>query len=184
MFDSIVDNLDFHLYWKQDLVFRRSRTRVSQLAYDQVVTEASMELVHLIYSSAATDINLSEDELNIILEKSRKNNESNDVSGVLLYEGGTFFQVLEGDRSIVDNVYKAIINDSRHTNVTKIIEETIKESTFGEWTMGYPTISKKDLDAIPGLNDFFMKGKSFSDLEEGRARKLLSAFKNGKWRMV
>jgi hypothetical protein len=143
-----------------------------------------MELVHLIYSSAAKDIELSEDDLNTILEKSRKNNESNNVSGVLLYESGTFFQVLEGDRAKVDSVYRTIVRDSRHINVTKIIEEEIEERTFGEWTMGYPTVTKQDLDSIPGLNDFFMKGKSFRDLEEGRARKLLSAFKKGKWRMV
>lgn len=143
-----------------------------------------MELVHLIYSSAAKDTELSEDDLNTILEKSRKNNESNNVSGVLLYESGTFFQVLEGDRAKVDSVYRTIVRDSRHINVTKIIEEEIEERTFGEWTMGYPTVTKQDLDSIPGLNDFFMKGKSFRDLEEGRARKLLSAFKKGKWRMV
>ena len=73
MFDLIVDNINFHLYLKQDLIFRRSRTCASQLAYDQIVTEASMELVHLIHSSAA-DSKLSDVELNTILEKSRNNN--------------------------------------------------------------------------------------------------------------
>ena len=48
--------------------------------------------------------------------------------------------------------------------------------------MGYPNISRSELEEIPGLNDFFQKGNSFSQLEEGRTRTLLAAFKEGKWR--
>jgi len=47
--------------------------------------------------------------------------------------------------------------------------------------MGYPRVTKQDLQEISGLNDCFVQGKSFMDLEEGRAKVLLEAFKDGKW---
>lgn len=140
-----------------------------------------MNLVHLIYSSASTDKDLSEVELTTILNQSRENNEKKDISGILLYEDGSFFQVLEGERHLVDALYEKICKDKRHQNVTKIIEEEIEEKSFGDWSMGYPRLSRKELQELPGLNDFFQQGQSFRELGEGRARKLLEAFKKGQW---
>ena len=58
-----------------------------------------MELIHLIYSSASTTSNLTEEALNIILSESRENNKANNISGILLYQDGSFFQVLEGGQN-------------------------------------------------------------------------------------
>jgi hypothetical protein len=49
--------------------------------------------------------------------------------------------------------------------------------------MGYPRrISLRELEGIPGLNDFFGRGTSYLELGEGRAKILLAAFKEGRWR--
>ena len=48
--------------------------------------------------------------------------------------------------------------------------------------MGYPRVSAKELADIPGLNDFFVRGKTYMKLGSGRARTLLEAFKEGRWR--
>jgi hypothetical protein len=48
--------------------------------------------------------------------------------------------------------------------------------------MGYPELSTEELANIPGLNDFFTSGDSFLDIGEGRAKTLISAFKEGRWR--
>jgi len=114
-----------------------------------------MELVHCIYCSVATNINLSPAELDNILEASRRNNSKVGVTGLLLYEDGSFFQLLEGDRQTVDTLYDKITLDKRHHRTTKIVTEAIKERAFGACTMGYPKISSKELTTIPGLNDFF-----------------------------
>lgn len=142
-----------------------------------------MALIHCIYSSSATDANLSKESLEEILEQSRLNNAKAGITGMLLYEGGAFFQVLEGEEATIDSIYKKIKKDSRHERVTKLISEPIEERAFGEWSMGYPRVSKKDLSEIGGLNDFFSKGNSFVELEEGRAKILLRAFQKGKWRV-
>jgi hypothetical protein len=67
--------------------------------------------------------------------------------------------------------------------VTKIIDEPIAQRTFGDWTMGFSEIDPSELGMIEGLSDFFQQGKSLTSLEAGRAKKLLSAFAQGRWRL-
>lgn len=138
-------------------------------------------LIHLIYSSAATCA-LQHEDLVQLLEKSRKNNSETGVTGMLLYENGSFFQVLEGPPEAVDQLYERISQDERHTKAVTIIREPIAKRTFGEWTMGSANFDSQDLDEIVGLNDFFSNGSSFTQLGTGRAKKLLTAFRKGRWR--
>ncbi|HBR96888.1 MAG TPA: phosphonate transporter [Gammaproteobacteria bacterium] len=142
-----------------------------------------MELVQCIYCSASTEENLSDQALEDILEQSRRNNARADITGILLFDSGAFFQVLEGDSSAIDALYLKIKKDTRHDKVTRLIFEPIDERAFGEWSMGYPKITKEDLKEIPGMNDFFAHGNSFMELEAGRAKTMLSAFKKGNWRV-
>jgi hypothetical protein len=48
--------------------------------------------------------------------------------------------------------------------------------------MGFSSVSPEKLRKVPGLNNFFAKGSSFAELDAGRAKKLLSAFVEGRWR--
>ena len=141
-----------------------------------------MELVHCIYTSAATMTNFRISELDALLEKARINNANLGITGMLLYEDGSFFQVLEGGRTDVEALFEKIAKDKRHKNAKKVIFEPIEERAFAEWTMGYPRITFKELAEIPGLNDFFGQGTSLREIGEGRAKALLAAFKEGKWR--
>lgn len=143
----------------------------------------AVRLVHCIYCSASSKRELNDEELNEILAVSRNNNAAAGITGMLLFHKGTFFQVLEGDKAAVENLFNVISRDRRHSKVTKIVFEPIEERAFGNWTMGYSRLSAKDLKKIEGLNDFFSSGRSYLDLGEGRAKKLLAAFKDGRWRL-
>jgi len=138
-------------------------------------------LIHLIYTSAATRP-FEDDELIKLLEHSRANNVRIGITGILLYDNGSFFQVLEGPVEAVDELYKKIVQDERHTKAVIIIREPIAKRSFGEWTMGYSKISVQELDEIVGLNDFFAAGSSLTEVNLGRAKKLLTAFREGRWR--
>lgn len=140
-----------------------------------------IELVHCIYASAATE-DMSQIEVVDLLGQAKTNNEKLDVTGILLYESGSFFQVLEGEKEAVSALFKKIATDPRHEKVIKIIQEPIEERTFGDWTMGHSGISQNDLKSVEGLNDFFSSKRCYTELDHGRAKKLLSAFKDGKWR--
>lgn len=137
-------------------------------------------LVHCIYSSAEVT---SFDQASILelLETARANNARLNITGMLLYDRGSFFQILEGEPKSVDYLLQSIQKDNRHERVVRIIYEQIEHRDFPDWTMGYSGVSKKDLSNIEGLNDFFLGGNRFIDLDEGRAKILLRAFKDGKW---
>jgi len=139
-----------------------------------------IQLIHIIYSSAAIHP-FQEDELAKLLTHSRSRNAQVGITGMLLYENSSFFQILEGPGEAVDKLYQTIAQDERHTNAVVIIREPIPKRSFGEWTMGYSSISANELNEIIGLNDFFAEGSSFSQLNSGRAKKLLNAFREGRW---
>jgi hypothetical protein len=140
-------------------------------------------LEHIIYASAATQT-FGAQQLVELLQKSRASNELHGLTGMLLHSDadGSFFQVLEGEPEAIDELYQKILLDKRHSHLTLIIREPITERSFGGWTMGFSSVSPDKLRKVPGLNDFFRKGSSFSDLDAGRAKKLLSAFAQGRWR--
>jgi hypothetical protein len=141
-----------------------------------------MDLVHCVYCSASTELDLGRAELQTLLDECRRNNAQSDITGILLYLNRSFFQVLEGDRSVVGALYEKIAADKRHKRATKIILEPIAKRDFASWTMGCPTLSSGQLAKIPGLNDFFTRGESYRELGESRAKTLLEAFTEGRWR--
>lgn len=138
-------------------------------------------LIHVIYNSSAT-IDFSDEQLGELLRSSRDANVPREITGMLLYVDGSFFQVLERPEAAVDALVETISRDSRHTRVTTIIRKPIATRSFGEWTMGFTRISQRELGEIDGLNDFFGDGRVVTDLDGGRAKKLLTAFKQGRWR--
>jgi hypothetical protein len=73
---------------------------------------------------------LSPSELDEILLKSRVNNASLGITGILLFNLGSFFQVLEGEKVTVETLYEKISKDKRHNKTTKIIMEPIKKCSF------------------------------------------------------
>ena len=78
-----------------------------------------MKLIHCIYCSAALDSGLSKEALEEILEQSRTNNAKAGITGILLFDSGAFFQVLEGGDEAVEALYARIQGDPRHHSVTK-----------------------------------------------------------------
>jgi len=143
--------------------------------------EENKKEIILVYCSVAIRPFGSKDIVDL-LTLSRKNNEKLGITGMLLYIDETFFQVLEGDEESLHNLYKKIERDDRHTKVVKLIEEQINKRTFSRWSMGYAKATRAELATIPELNDFFMRGSCFNELERGRAKVLLEAFREGKWR--
>lgn len=141
----------------------------------------SEKLTHLIYTSAiAPTFDVS--QLLTVLQVARINNARRGITGMLLYVSGSFFQVLEGDETTLTELFAIIAADPRHRNATKIIHEPIAQRAFGDWTMGFSALEPSELSGIEGFNDFFQEGGSLTNLQSGRAKKLLSAFAQNRWR--
>ena len=86
------------------------------------------QLFHIGYVSTESST-LSEDNLIAILEEARISNERSDITGLLLYREGSFYQVLEGTNSAVTTTFEAIKNDPRHKDVVvfHLAQETRQE---------------------------------------------------------
>lgn len=138
-------------------------------------------LIHCIYSSTAAGT-FKEYEIPGLLEQIRKENGARDVTGMLLYIEGGFFQVLEGEPAVIDALIRRIQTDPRHARITIIIREPILERDFSEWTMGFEAIGLSEAGELLGENDFFESASCVAGLNAGRAKKLLSAFRGGRWR--
>lgn len=139
------------------------------------------KLIHLIYCSASVKP-MGYSELGHILQRARENNLKNNITGILLYSEGSFLQVLEGSSNSVEQIFQSICSDRRHDNITMIIREPIASRTFADWTMGYADLSLHQLEELIGINDFFSSGNSFANISPGRAKKIISAFRDGHWR--
>ncbi len=98
------------------------------------------------YASRATTA-IDQDGLRAILLKSKANNPTLGVTGVLCFSEGIFLQVLEGGRSAVNRLYNQIARDPRHSDVELLCFDEIGERRFGGWSMGQVNLSRLN----PGL---------------------------------
>ena len=97
-------------------------------------------LVRCLYASRAA-VPLVAPVVDSILEKSRKNNPRQGITGMLCFFDDIFVQVLEGGRDEVCELFNAIVRDDRHRNVRMLTYEEISERRFGSWTMGQVNIA-------------------------------------------
>jgi len=84
-----------------------------------------------------TDDDFPQAELERILATSRRNNVPLGLTGMLLYLGGAFLQVLEGPAESVEKIYTRIRSDSRHWEAQTLLESDVQHRAFGAWSMGF-----------------------------------------------
>ena len=106
----------------------------------------------IIYFSRSVEP-FDEDDLRAILEKSHQNNANMGITGVLLYVRGSIIQVLEGQKEAVESLYKRIEQDQRHTDVDQVLNRPIARRLFGNWGMGYETITIRQFEEIRSVVD-------------------------------
>jgi len=143
--------------------------------------EPSNQFFQVVYCSTATEA-LTREKVERLLRLSQQRNEKLGITGMLLCAGRSFLQVIEGEKKNVEELIGSIEKDDRHRNITVIICEPIPERSFGEWTMGYAELKEIDVETIVGINDFFMQDEPLAGIDQGRAKKLLNLFKQGRWR--
>ncbi len=112
-----------------------------------------MNLSYLIYVSTESRW-LDRIEFNDILSVCTKNNQELDVTGMLLYIEGRFFQVLEGDAEVIQRLFENISKDSRHMDITLVARGPLDRRIFKDWTMRFKAISKSEFARISGINNF------------------------------
>ena len=96
-------------------------------------------------------------EIQNILEKSRRNNARQDVTGALFYNEGNFAQVLEGPMAAVAQTFERVQCDPRHSEVTVIESGIISRRDFPDWAMAFTGTehNKAQSDARAAFGDAF-----------------------------
>jgi len=110
-------------------------------------------MLSLIYVSTSVKL-LSDEELLDILKVSRENNSGKDITGLLLYKGGNFMQVLEGPDESVEALYKKIEADPRHKDLNVLSREQISTRQFPAWQMAFQDLDNPAIKNEPGFNQF------------------------------
>ena len=151
------------------------------LARTSHMRTAVVSLIHCIYASRAIATH-REAEIEALLARARLKNAAQGITGMLLLIEDSFFQVLEGDAPCVDSTYDVISHDSRHDRVTQIIREPIAKRSFGDWSMGFASVERAAARQLVDENDFFGNASCLECISPGRAKKLLLAFRAGRWR--
>jgi hypothetical protein len=95
----------------------------------------------ILYLSQAT-APLSRPELLALHYASQTSNLQRGVTGLMLYSGGNFMQVLEGRPDQVGDLMRIIERDPRHMNIKMLIDEIVPERLFSAWAMGLLDISR------------------------------------------
>lgn len=100
-----------------------------------------LRMHHIIYMSRATAL-LTSTDLVALLRHARDKNKEPGITGLLVYSGQQFVQLLEGECQVVKQAYERIRHDPRHTAVVKLADEAIIARSFANWSMAFcePTL--------------------------------------------
>ena len=90
-------------------------------------------------------------DLEKILMDARTGNQARGVTGALVYVDGVFFQIIEGDKEVVQKLMASIASDSRHQSVTVFYQAEVDARGFGSWSMAYVSASAEQMSQWAGL---------------------------------
>ncbi len=136
-------------------------------------------LFHLGYTSTETRP-LATAELLEMLEGIRATNERLDVTGLLLHREHCFFQVIEGEESVIREVYERICRDYRHQRIELLFEGPIEQREFTDWRMGFVQLDNIDVSQLPGYSRFLEQGGDPWDMfhEMSKTQRLMTLFRD------
>lgn len=128
------------------------------------------DILSIVYSSSAAQP-FDDEGLGALLTLCRENNARTRLTGMLLYRNGRFLQVLEGPEQILRQRMSIIAADPRHLDLQILLQETIDQRHFPDWTMGYEPVSETMEDEIPGYRT------AFSDIREDDPQRSIQALR-------
>lgn len=106
-------------------------------------------LVRLLYASRAIEPITSE-LMDAILQKSQVNNAGHGITGILCAytRGEIFLQALEGGRAEINRLYRTLLGDPRHADVTLLHYAEITQRVFSSWRMGRVDLTRVNTGTI------------------------------------
>ena len=93
-----------------------------------------MKLKTLTYTSLAS-LDLTSEDVDQILREARTSNAIDGVTGLLVFNGTHFMQVIEGAPHAIDDLVARLRRDRRHSGFEVRDEREIEQRFFPDWSM-------------------------------------------------
>ena len=93
-----------------------------------------MDLKSLTYTSFAR-LDLTGGDLNAIHRTARDLNAIEGITGLLIYNGTHFLQIVEGAENAIDDLVERLRVDPRHSGLEVRDERRIEQRSFPDWAM-------------------------------------------------
>ncbi|WP_435419127.1 BLUF domain-containing protein [Parerythrobacter aurantius] len=87
------------------------------------------------YVYISTAEHLDPGDVSAILESCQRNNAARNVTGLLLYNGRNFLQLLEGEGDDLHWIMRRITSDGRHHGISRLYDEPAAERACPDWLM-------------------------------------------------
>jgi Sensors of blue-light using FAD len=95
----------------------------------------------ILYVSVA-DPELVSDDIYQLVGNAQQRNLTDNISGVMLYNGSNFLQLIEGEDGIIDDCFARIVGDPRHSGVITLRNELSTVREFPLWAMRYSLVEQ------------------------------------------
>lgn len=99
-----------------------------------------MRLKTLTYTSRAR-LDLGDEDIATIHETARHLNALDGISGLLLFDGSRFLQIVEGAEDAIDNLVERLRMDPRHSAFELRDERYVERRSFPDWSMELARVS-------------------------------------------
>lgn len=125
------------------------------------------------YISTATK-DFTDPEILELLENWKEKNNRLDIRGILLYSQGHFFQVLEGKKDSVLDVFNSIQVDPRHEGIIQITGKDITRGSLDGYVVEHLTQNKFSRPEI--ISKYCESVKGMDPDTQQQIRRILESF--------
>ena len=111
-----------------------------------------MDLKSLTYTSLAR-LDLGPDDLEAIHRTARELNALDGITGLLVFNGTHFLQIVEGAQPAIDDLLARLRKDPRHTGIELRDERNVEARSFPDWSMELVRVSSSYFEAREAIQD-------------------------------
>ena len=111
-----------------------------------------MDLTSLTYTSLAR-LDLQSSDLEEIHRSARELNALDGITGLLVFNGTHFLQIVEGSRDAIEDLLERLRRDPRHSGLEVRDERKIQARSFPDWSMELVRVNAGYFDARDTIAD-------------------------------
>ena len=111
-----------------------------------------MQLTSVTYTSLAR-LDLQGTDLEDIHRTARDRNALDGVTGLLVFNGTHFLQIIEGSESAIDDLVERLRGDSRHTGFEIRDQRKVDARSFPDWSMELVRVNASYFQAKDAITD-------------------------------